>query len=71
MKAFQVLYGYILLSALLYWIVKGLALLTSFSTISLAFIIFPLLFLIKVTPHSDRERYPFAFGLKLHFLHRN
>lgn len=71
MKLIQVIYGYTLLVAVVYLISKAFTLfLTSEHFIFGALLLISIVFL-KINPHSERHRYPFAFDVQLSFLHRN
>lgn len=71
MKLVQVIYGYTLLVSIIYLIAKAFTLfLVSEHLIFVVLLLFSLVFL-KINPHSEHTRYPFAFDVRIPFLHRN
>lgn len=67
MKYVQIIYGYSFILSVAYLIFKMLLLFTKKGAWLFFALFLLLVFIIRIYPHPDNHRSPFAFGLRLFF----
>lgn|GEM_PF-5975450 len=71
MKIFQVIYGYALILSTVYLVTKLISLFIPNVNLILPLLIIVAGIIVQIRPHPERHHYPFAFDLRIIYLHRN
>lgn len=71
MRIIQVIYGYALLLSSVYLVTKLISLFIPNMTLIFIILIIIAGSVFRIHPHPDRPDYPFAFDLRIPYLHRN